>query len=472
MGPDPENPELDAAKYRLAQAKVGLMGHGGQRPWEQASASMQDNAGQSGAMAADQASAQLDQQRGLSANFIQERDRIRSMADQARERGINYVGEDLVRARQAGEQIVAQRELMYAMQGGNVQAARMRAAELQDAFDQAAIDMDSVRVDPPRWETATPALAQVFMALASSTFAFFSGGRGVNPVVSLIENAIDRDFRAQIKNADTKLKKINLGLDGAIVRDKLAATVETAMYERAAQGLKMMVDNSRDEGARAMAAATYQEMIAKVHDKHADRYDTYIISMAKAQQVANEKQQKAADKSKSVKWNNTKLADQTESSAQSINELDKIWNLYTETLDTAGGKAGRIVGSIVGGEYSPFTTTEGVYNEQKGSLAILQAKAAAGFQVSEPDRQAFEGKLPSIKDSPDVAARKMATLLDMQTKSLLSRYDLASQQDRERMKPVVLESMKQALAFVKKVPQVIPHLKPSTQKLLGGAISR
>lgn len=258
----------EGAEFELAKAKMGLAGMDDPtRPWE---AQAEPGQKQPDTPVVGQPSADP------LADLLDERQRIMAMADEARAKGLKYIGDDVARARQAGEEVVAERELLQTMQGQGIEAAQQRAEELQAAFDQAAIDMESVRVNPQRWEQATPALAQVFMAIASSAFAFFSGGRGVNPVVALIDRAIQRDVQAQMANADTKMSAIEKKLGGAQVRTKLQSTLEAAMYERAVQGLNFMVQNSRDESARAMSAAAYQEALSKAHDVHVDRIDQYV----------------------------------------------------------------------------------------------------------------------------------------------------------------------------------------------------
>lgn len=286
----PDTSSVEGAQYRVAQAKQGLEGLGGPRPWEQAAVDAQKQAASLGAAEASRVSSEQDANAvssGASPDVVDAINQLHYEAQQARERGLSYVGEDIARVRQEAESILAQRYLLDDLNQRGIESARQTASGLQRAFDQAALDLDSVRIDPQRWEKSTPALAQVFMALASSAFAFFSGGRGVNPVVALIDRAIDRDVKAQMANADIKLKKSNMGVQGAILRQRLESTIQTAMYERAAQGLRTMMENSRDETSRAMATAAYQEEVAKLKDVSAERLEKAYIQAQPAAAATN-----------------------------------------------------------------------------------------------------------------------------------------------------------------------------------------
>lgn len=360
--------------------------------------------------------------------------------------------------RTQAEQMAKQMSYIDALNQGGEQAAMEDLARSRQAYERAQSDLDAIRINPNQWVEATPTLSKVLMAVATGVASFATGGRGPNPVVEMIERAIDRDVDAQMTKANMVVKRANIGIDSANTMARLGATLRAATYQRALGALDAITRHGQTEQAIINANMAKNEVAIRALRAGVDQMLTYKQLQLAEQQAAQSGAPIIKDK-----WDDAKVAEQASASVQGINSLDKMWDLYSKSSE---GKVSRMAGSFFGGPYSPFTTDEGVYNEQKGSMGILMAKAAAGFQVSEADRLAFERKLPGMKDNRQAAAKKMAWLMTESIKKLKSTYEQASPSDKARMAPQIQEALQTGRQFIAKTPQIFAAADEDTKRYL------
>jgi hypothetical protein len=386
----------------------------------------------------------------------------------ARQVAAGYQGQLATMAESQGKQMSMQRLAMDTLAEKGVNEARQHMAAMAAAYDEAALDMDSMRVDPKRWEQDTPALAQVLMAIGSAAFSFFTKGQGVNPITSLIENAIDRDVAAQTKNIELRMRKAGLGMEKAEMMNKLQGNIHSATWNRALNAYEQMLQQGNLEMQGPQYAAAAQEMMAKASEAHAKSYEPYIQqyqqSFVTPEGANYSMQMKAAGKGMgSQKWDNSDVEKQTAASLQGLEGLDSVWSAYKRTSE-AGGPVGRVVMGALGSGVTPFTTDEGLYNQKKGSLAIMMAKATAGFQVSEADRAAFESIIPLNKDTRAAASGKMLDLVSKAVLKLRTTYQQASPQDRARIEPSIQRARSLAVDWLRNNPDVIKQADDAALK--------
>lgn len=156
-----------------------------------------------------------------------------------------------------------QRAAMNLLAESGEEEARSRMAEIAKAYDEAEVDMASLRVDPRRWEQDTPALAQVLMGIGSAAFAFFTGGQGVNPIVALIDRAIERDTDAQMANMKAKLGAHQVGMEKQELLNKLEGNIRASMWQRGLNAYEGMVV----EGQMQMQAQDQMDASTAMMDK-------------------------------------------------------------------------------------------------------------------------------------------------------------------------------------------------------------
>ena len=207
----------------------------------------------------------------------QEASDIQALAAKARADLSGYMGGIAANVRSRGRQMSAQREALEGLSVGGEEEARRRVSLMQQAFDEADVDLASLRVDPKRWEEDTPAVAQVLMALASSAFAFFSGGQGPNPVVQLIDKAIDRDIKAQMVNMQNKLKSSQLGIEKQEVLGKMEGNLRAAMYQRVLNTMEGMSNETREEMAAMQIAQAAQGVYDSALQAEMARLEPYKV---------------------------------------------------------------------------------------------------------------------------------------------------------------------------------------------------
>lgn len=164
----------------------------------------------------------------------------------------------------------------YLAEGGE-EYARQHMQRLANAYDEAELNIASLRVDPQRWEQDTPALAQVLMAIASSAFSFFSGGQGPNPVVALIDRAIDRDMKAQMVNAENQLKAAGMGIEKEQVLGQLGTAMHSAMYERALNTMEAILKEGGAMSSAEEHAAALQGLVANAIKARIAAYDAHAV---------------------------------------------------------------------------------------------------------------------------------------------------------------------------------------------------
>jgi hypothetical protein len=154
--------------------------------------------------------------------------------------------------------------------------ARERMANIAQAYDEAEIDMASLRVDPRRWEQDTPALAQVLMGLGSAAFAFFTGGQGVNPIVALIDRAIERDTEAQMANMKAKLGAAQTRIDKQEVLNKLEGNIHASMWQRALNAYESMISEGNMQMAAEDQRAAADGLMAKALESRIASLEPYV----------------------------------------------------------------------------------------------------------------------------------------------------------------------------------------------------
>ena len=377
-------------------------------------------------------------------------------ADRLEKEMDGYNGASATRVRNLARMQSMQTQIMHSIGMEGEHRTRARIMDLQEAYDEAIVDLGSLRVDPKRWEEDTPAVAQVLMALASSAFAFFSGGQGPNPIVQLIDKAIDRDVKAQMSSINSKMRATGLGLEKEEALAKMEAGLTSSMYQRVMNVTESMMQESQLLGQSEDMVNAHTAIMQRGLEVEMKRLKLYADIRERAAK------QQALGGSEPVKWDDPKAGEQITASTQGIDALDRIYDLYNET--SFWGK--RHVESVLGSSWSPLTTDEGVYNEQKGGLGITMAKAAAGFQVSEADRQAFEVRLPGIKDTRSTAHKKMALLLADSVKKAVKTYEKASPNDRARIAADVRRGLQRARQWVEEHPEILEDADKPTLKYI------
>jgi hypothetical protein len=171
------------------------------------------------------------------------------------------------------KQVSQRRHAAEALAKGGEKYAQEYMRRLSAAYDEAEINIASLRVDPQRWEEDTPALAQVLMALASSAFSFFSGGQGPNPVVALIDRAIERDVQAQMANAEMQMKAAGMQIDRERTLGELGTAMHSAMYERTLNTVEAIL---QEGGLEAQGEEQYimaQQLMDKAIQARMAAYD-------------------------------------------------------------------------------------------------------------------------------------------------------------------------------------------------------
>jgi hypothetical protein len=330
-----------------------------------------------------------------------EQDLLRQQAEQR-----SYSSERMELAKSSAKQAVTQRRYMQDILEKGEKAAQLNVESLARAYDQADKDVASIRVDPRRWEKDTPALAQVLMALGSSAFAFFTQGRGVNPIIQLIDRAIDRDMDAQMQNVKAKLGSSQMKLQKEEHLGRIQAALYASMHLRAQSALENMLASSQDQDGQLALAAAYKEKEATSTAQALQRLYDFHAVQHKVQQTPAMQAAPSQNNEKLTKSNNDAMTAVTDVT-QNIDSIDSIIAYYNE----AGGDKTERIGSAAAGYIPLYESAHDKYEDQKGLASMALAKATTPGQVS--DQESARAKLvyPLATDDNYQAYSKFATMI-------------------------------------------------------------
>lgn len=340
----------------------------------------------------------------------QERQGFLTAAAEARKQLEGYSGQAATSARNTARQLSSQRIAADLVAKGGEEYAREAMSRLASAYDEADINMASLRVDPKRWEDSTPALAQILMGVASSAFSFFTGGSGPNPVVQLIDRAIERDVQAQMANIDIAMKRSNAKIEREEEMMKLGSALNASMYQRAVNAYEHILKSGNLEMQGMEHAAALQELYAKSQDAMLKNYDVHAMDVVtKMDGQQGQLQDSQLPPLAKIDRKSHDMVSGTPSFIQSLGELMGLW--------AEADKSGTGVTDALF-QYVP-STTENQYMRLKKNAALMEGAALQGKQLNEMELKAVAAAYPGMIDTKDTSYKFFKRKVDALEKNLI-----------------------------------------------------
>lgn len=325
----------------------------------------------------------------------------------------------------------------------NIQNQKERMDRMFRIFEQADADVKSLRVDPRRWEKETPALTKAMLLIGAGFFGFISKGKGPNPLLNIIDRAIQSDTKAQMANVDIKMQSSKMKLDREFAFQRAQSAYEAALYERA-YGM-----------VNKIAMATN-------HEAQLQRLDLLRQGLLIKNQQAMQKQLQAVRK-----WDDVKLLERAQGGVQGMAQTK---GLYDELRSIGGSRAGRVLsdwaGSLSGGL---VWTPEADFSKRQKASGALLAKQMLGYSISDTEGKNFASFYPAVGDPDDVQAIKTLALIRKNYNNLLQDFQSASPNDRKRLAKTLIEA-KQQYNEITKDPLFKKAAKDERLKMLGSQI--
>lgn len=141
----------------------------------------------------------------------------------------------------------AMMDLMGEIQERGMKGLEDASVRIKAAYDKADLEMSQLKVDPRRWEKETPAMTQALLLMASTAFGFITKGQGPNPILQIMDRAIQRDTDAQVTNYELAMKRAGLQIKSVEEQEYARQKIQTALWSRAVHSLNAMTENSRSE---------------------------------------------------------------------------------------------------------------------------------------------------------------------------------------------------------------------------------
>lgn len=284
----------------------------------------------------------------------------------------SYVGDMAEVTRREGKEVAAQIAVANAVRDRGLDEMEAFSTQMEEAFNSADRDLASMRVDPNKWEKETPTLSKVLLAVATGIHGFTSKGRGPNPIMGLIENAIDRDVDAQEKNIAIRAKRIKMGMEFKNRQAQVRSALHAAYYERALGAVEQVKYHAKNERTALNAQALEAELAAKAKLAMANYYGESV----KAATAPVGKPLKAGDVEKQI--SNVAVIE------RGANILERVRKL-TESGEGLGrisaSKIGQLLGLKGGGEIDQIKafarqmgralgTDKGNFAEKEGEVMV------------------------------------------------------------------------------------------------------
>lgn len=284
--------------------------------------------------------------------------------------GTTYQDEYVDAATRLGAETAAQGLIMDALQERGIKDLQSASDNIRATFMKADMDLAKLKIDPNRWEKETPAMTQALMLIAAGAFGFITKGRSANPILGIMDRAIQKDVDAQMTNYQLAMERNKLKVKNAYDEAYARQQLRTAMWNRAAHQMGMIEQNGKTELAILNAKAAREQFMMQLGVEHEKRYRAAVD-----------------------KYNNEGSAQAEQDFSQAVGGIKDIETLKHFMNKMPEGKIGRAL-SWAFGHIPGVTTSTEMYDIQKTALGRLLAKASLGGNLSDVEGQAFIDKLP------------------------------------------------------------------------------
>lgn len=282
---------------------------------------------------------------------------------------------------------VAYQATLLSAQSGGVEAAQANIKNIAQAFKDVDGDMAKMRVDPRKWEKETPALTKALLLIGAGAFGWITKGRGPNPLIQLIDRAIERDVDSQMKNVDIGVKRGKQKILGAEMENSARSTLAAAYYQRAMLAYDAMSQNVRDEQARTGLQISMEELGLRRQVAQEKAYmDRVKLMGGGASGGAGE----GLDK-------NTK--ERLDSYLPYMRDLYSVTNLKLKA-----GKGVLGAGPMEAGMSYVPNSKANQYSRLKNELALKEAFVYSGKQMTAKEAEVFTGTYSGSLDSNETTA--------------------------------------------------------------------
>ena len=327
------------------------------------------------------------------------------------------------------EALEAQQMYMEDAKNLGVMQAEENMRNLADMYAAAEEDVRSLRINPRKWEQETPAFTKALLLIGAGAFGYLTKGQGPNPLLQIIDRAIQADVDAQMKNAELNFKKGALKVNKELGMQKARTALTTALQQRAFHVFEKLNQN--------MKLGMEQTKYAAVMEKLALDQQLGLKKLA----ILNGKQAQGGGLS-------SKVAENASNTASISNDVMASYEQFQQLPDDVKSRwASNIWGKIPG----PWETTKtSNYEKNLDAKALIIGKKIARERFTDEDRDAMKSLLPGYRDGLGLVAVKTATLLRMGLSQLRQDITMASPQERQQLLPVLEQYEERYESFVAK----------------------
>lgn len=322
----------------------------------------------------------------------------------------------VTKTRNLAAQRAAQLSAMDIIQKEGIDGLKGSMDRLKAVYQKVDLDMAKLKVDPNRWEKETPAFTQALLLIAAGAFGFITKGKGSNPILGILDRAIQKDVDAQMVNYDLALKRAGMQVKGVEQQEYARAKMQAAMWDRAVHGLNAITENGKSE----LAIIQAQMMLDQAEEERLKwRTQAYLAGQ------------------KAMLGNPSNDGEKNTAAAfTAVNNLDRLFGFLERGPKS---KAGRMANYVVGSGLGPLVTTETeLYKDsEQHALGLILAKGALKEQLALQEGQAFIKRLPNISDNNKQQSTKMLAWARDIEDNLANNWGRMSPQQQQKMQPMM-----------------------------------
>jgi hypothetical protein len=275
------------------------------------------------------------------------------------------------------EHIVAQQQYtMDLKEQGQVQAME-NLTKLHRLYEAADNDVRKLRVNPRRWEKETPTLTKAFLLLGAGAFGFITKGKGPNPLLNIIDRAIQKDIDAQMANANIKLKGHQMEINKELGMQRARFALQTAMEQRAFNVLNLMGRNMQ----LGLKAQEHQEVMKYYAIKQAQSRAAHVKALAEHEYAGLESQMDHLVKIDSV------ASERADGVLPFLGQLSKLAGMKKNAEGVFEPAAQYVPGSAAN-----------MYKRFKNRVAYQEATVYSGKQMAAKEGEIYSKAYPSSFD--------------------------------------------------------------------------
>lgn len=313
-------------------------------------------------------------------------------------------------AKRIGINMAAQHAIMDQIQANGMQGLKESQERLQAAYAKVDLDMAKLKIDPNRWEKETPAFTQALMLIGAGAFGFITKGKTANPILGLMDRAIQKDVDAQMVNYDLAMKRSGMQLKSEHDREYARQKMQAAMWGRAVHGLNAIAQAGQSELSVLQAGQASQLAQEKLK-----------LEYAKVFGVGAKKYSQNLDAEKKLK-----------EGAAGIKDVSSLL-YYMQKMPE--GKLGRAWETVAGWIPTVQNATT-MYDEQRDAMGRLVANAVLSGVLSDREGQTFIKKMPNKWMDNKQASTLFREMIDKIDSGMNAHWDSLNDEQKAKMERV------------------------------------